>query len=33
MKILDKKNKIYLLDENNFDFPTLDMMKDDLVVN
>jgi leucyl/phenylalanyl-tRNA--protein transferase len=31
MKILDKKNKIYLLDENNFDFPTLDMMKDDLV--
>ena len=31
MKILDKKNKIYLLDEENFDFPTLDMMKDDLV--
>ena len=31
MKLLDKKNKIYLLDENNFDFPTLDMMKDDLV--
>ena len=31
MKILDKKNKIYLLDEQNFDFPTLDMMKDDLV--
>jgi len=31
MKILDKKNKIYLLDEDNFDFPTLDMMKDDLV--
>lgn len=31
MKLLDKKNKIYLLDENNFDFPSLDMMKDDLV--
>lgn len=31
MKILDKKNKIYLLDEENFDFPTLEMMKDDLV--
>lgn len=31
MKLLDKKNKIYLLDENNFNFPTLDMMKDDLV--
>ena len=31
MKLLDKKNKIYLLDEDNFDFPTLDMMKDDLV--
>lgn len=31
MKLLDKKNKIYLLDENNFDFPTLEMMKDDLV--
>ena len=31
MKILDKKNKIYLLDEENFDFPSLDMMKDDLV--
>ena len=31
MKLLDKKNKIYLLDEKNFDFPTLDMMKDDLV--
>jgi leucyl/phenylalanyl-tRNA---protein transferase len=31
MKLLDKKNKIYLLDENNFDFPTLDMIKDDLV--
>ena len=31
MKILDKKNKIYLLDENNFDFPTLEMMNDDLV--
>ena len=31
MKVLDKKNKIYLLDEENFNFPTLDMMKDDLV--
>ena len=31
MKILDKKNKIYLLDEENFDFPTLEMINDDLV--
>ncbi len=31
MKLLDKKNKIYLLDDDNFDFPTLDMMNDDLV--
>ena len=31
MKLIDKKHKIYLLDEDNFDFPTLDMMKDDLV--
>ncbi|MFV7790431.1 leucyl/phenylalanyl-tRNA--protein transferase [Aliarcobacter lanthieri] len=31
MKLLDKKYKIWLLDENNFDFPTLDMMNDDLV--
>ena len=31
MKILDTKNKIYLLDDDNFDFPTLDMMSDDLV--
>ena len=31
MKLIDKKHKIYLLDDNNFDFPTLDMMKDDLV--
>jgi leucyl/phenylalanyl-tRNA--protein transferase len=31
MKLLDKKNKIYLLDDENFDFPTLQMMKDDLV--
>ncbi|WP_418185549.1 leucyl/phenylalanyl-tRNA--protein transferase [Aliarcobacter vitoriensis] len=31
MKLLDKKHKIWLLDENNFDFPTLDMMNDDLV--
>lgn len=31
MKILDKKDKLYLLDNDNFDFPTLDMMKNDLV--
>ena len=31
MKLLDKKNKIYLLDEEDFNFPTLDMMNDDLV--
>ena len=31
MKLLDNKNKIYLLDEESFDFPSLDMMKDDLV--
>ena len=31
MKLIDKKHKIYLLDDDNFDFPTLDMMKDDLV--
>ncbi|WP_428026818.1 leucyl/phenylalanyl-tRNA--protein transferase [Arcobacter sp.] len=31
MKILDEKHKIYLLDDNNFDFPTLNMMDDDLV--
>ncbi|WP_026804319.1 leucyl/phenylalanyl-tRNA--protein transferase [Aliarcobacter lanthieri] len=31
MKLLDKKHKIWLLDENSFDFPTLDMMNDDLV--
>lgn len=31
MKLLDNKNKIYLLDEENFDFPSLEMMKDDLV--
>lgn len=31
MKLIDKKHKIYLLDDNNFDFPKLDMMKDDLV--
>ncbi len=31
MKLLDKKNKIYLLDNNNFEFPTLNMMDDDLV--
>ena len=31
MKLLDKEHKIYLLDDDNFDFPTLDMMGDDLV--
>lgn len=31
MKLIDKKYKIYLLDEENFEFPTLDMMNDDLV--
>ena len=31
MEIIDKENKIYLLNEENFDFPTLEMMKDDLV--
>ncbi len=31
MELLDKKHKIYLLDENNFDFPTLEMINDNLV--
>jgi len=31
MELLDKDEKIYLLDETNFDFPTLDMMGGDLV--
>lgn len=31
MKLLDKIRKIYLLDDYEYDFPTLDMMKDDLV--
>jgi leucyl/phenylalanyl-tRNA--protein transferase len=31
MKLLDEKEKIYLLDDENFDFPTLDMMGNDLV--
>ena len=31
MKLLDKKYGVYLLDDDNFDFPTLPMMKDDLV--
>ncbi len=31
MKLLDNEHKIYLLDDDNFDFPTLDMMDDDLV--
>lgn len=31
MKLLDKKHKIYLLDVDNFNFPSLNMMNDDLV--
>jgi len=31
MQLIDPTNKIYLLDDDNFDFPTLDMMSDDLV--
>lgn len=31
MELIDKEHKIYLLDENNFNFPTLSMMDDDLV--
>jgi len=31
MKLLDTQNGIYLLDEENFDFPSPDMMRDDLV--
>lgn len=31
MELLDKQHGIYLLDQDNFDFPTLKQMKDDLV--
>ena len=31
MKLLDKNLKIYLLDENNFEFPSQKMMEEDLV--
>lgn len=31
MELLDKKHKIYLLDFDNYNFPTLEMMNDDLV--
>lgn len=31
MELLDKKLAVYLLDEDNFDFPAENMMKDDLV--
>jgi len=31
LRLVDKKHKIYLLDNDNFNFPILDMMKDDLV--
>ncbi len=31
MKLLDSEHKIYLLDDDNFNFPTIKMMGDDLV--
>lgn len=31
MKLLDEEQKVYLLDDDNFDFPTLEMMGGDLV--
>lgn len=31
MKLLDEEQKVYLLDDDNFNFPTLDMMGGDLV--
>lgn len=31
MELIDKKHSIYLLDDENFDFPKLEMMNDDLV--
>ena len=31
MKLIDKEYGVYLLDDDNFDFPSLKMMKDDLV--
>lgn len=31
MKLIDKEQSIYLLDFDNYDFPTLEMMDDDLV--
>ena len=31
MKLIDKEYGVYLLDDDNFDFPTLEMMKDDLI--
>jgi leucyl/phenylalanyl-tRNA---protein transferase len=31
MKLIDKKYAVYLLDDDNFDFPKLNMMRDDLV--
>lgn len=31
MRLIDKKNKIWLVDDKNFDFPSLEQMKDDLV--
>jgi leucyl/phenylalanyl-tRNA--protein transferase len=31
MKLIDKNEKIYLLNDNSFSFPSLDMMKNDLI--
>ncbi|MEA3353141.1 MAG: leucyl/phenylalanyl-tRNA--protein transferase [Campylobacterota bacterium] len=31
MELIDKEHKVYLLNDDNFDFPTLDMMGGDLV--
>lgn len=31
MELLDYEHKLYLLDQDNFNFPTLEMMEDDLV--
>lgn len=31
MQLLDPEHKVYLLDDNNFNFPTLSMMENDLV--
>ena len=31
MKLIDKEHKVYLLDDNNFEFPSLKMMDNDLI--